>query len=180
MFQKLLKQFAYSCGFLMVKLRKSKITGIDLHHDLKQLVGGSQPMILDIGANAGQSIQLFRQLWPSCIIHSFEPTSRLANLLKERFQNTHTFINATAMGATPSKATLLVNQKSVLNSILPLDEAAENRFREKKVVSTEEVIVDNVDAYISRNNLNSIQLLKTDTQGFDMEVLKGASESIKT
>ena len=84
------------------------------------------------------------------------------------------------MGATPSKATLLVNQKSVLNSILPLDEAAENRFREKKVVSTEEVIVDNVDAYISRNNLNSIQLLKTDTQGFDMEVLKGASESIKT
>ncbi len=121
-----IKSVLKSCGFIVTRLRKSKITGIDLDHDIKELIHESQPIILDIGANSGQSIQLFKRIWPASTIHSFEPTSSLANKLLERFQDDHTFINATAMGALTAKATLLVNPKSVLNS------SDENRFREKK------------------------------------------------
>jgi FkbM family methyltransferase len=180
MVQRVIKKIVNNLGFLIIKLRKNKITGIDLSHDIKQLVKVKSPVILDIGANSGQSIELFRQFWPSSFIHSFEPTKSLAEILFDKFQNSKTIINNTAMGANPTKAKLNINQKSVLNSLLPLDSSDENRFREKKVVGKEEVIVDTVDGYITIHQIGQIDLLKTDTQGFDMEVLKGAMGAIKS
>jgi FkbM family methyltransferase len=180
MAQKIIKTIAYYLNILIVRLRKNKITGIDLRHDIKQLIEVKNPIILDIGANKGQSIKLFRELWPSSFIHSFEPTKSLAEILINQFQNSTTIINETAMGAAPTKATLNINQKSGLNSILNLDSSPENRFREKKIIATEEVIIDTVDLYLEKHKILRIELLKTDTQGFDFEVLKGAINSIKT
>lgn len=180
MIELLLKKVIYSFGFITIRLRKFKITGIDLTHDLKQLECDKEPVIFDVGANKGQSIKLFRKIWSTSIIHSFEPTSSLASILTRDFKNDRTFINATAMGAQPNKATLFLNQKSGLNSLLLLDTSHENRFRGKKIIAEEEVVVDTVDLYIERSKINKIHLLKTDTQGFDLEVLKGALNSIKS
>lgn len=179
MIQRISKKIAYHLNILIIRLRKNKITGIDLKHDLKQLIEVKDPVILDIGANKGQSIELFRELWCSSFIHSFEPTKSLFKILIDKFQNATTIINETAMGAIPTKATLNINQKSGLNSILNLDKSAENRFREKKIIATEEIIIDTVDLYLQKHQITRIELLKTDTQGFDFEVLKGAVDSIR-
>ena len=42
-------------------------------------------LVLDVGANSGQSIDLFFELNPNCKIIAFEPNPRLAQNLKQKF-----------------------------------------------------------------------------------------------
>ncbi|MDZ7619444.1 MAG: hypothetical protein U1E05_20790, partial [Patescibacteria group bacterium] len=41
--------------------------------DVLEMLGRSNPSIFDIGANVGQSIVNYRQLFPQCTIRAFEP-----------------------------------------------------------------------------------------------------------
>ena len=40
---------------------------------MKKIVTKKKPIVFDIGANKGQSIDGFRKLYPECFIHAFEP-----------------------------------------------------------------------------------------------------------
>ena len=42
--------------------------------DMKKFLHNDQPIVFDVGANIGQSIQKFRKEFPKCAIHSFEPS----------------------------------------------------------------------------------------------------------
>jgi FkbM family methyltransferase len=176
--QLLFKQVLYKLSIVIIKLRKNKITGVDLRHDLQQLIQKQKPIIIDVGANSGQSIELFRELWSRSIVHSFEPSAKLFETLTRRFLDDHIHLNNLGMGSEPSKGTLLLNQKSGLNSLLEMSKEEENRFKDKKVIGTEDIIIETVDNYVEKNKIEHIHLLKTDTQGFDLEVLKGAQQSV--
>ena len=52
--------------------RDSKLS-IDIDSDIYTLTDTDNPTILDVGANLGQSIDRFKQIWPSSRIISFEP-----------------------------------------------------------------------------------------------------------
>lgn len=78
----LLIKVLYSCELIVTRLRKSKITGMNLDHDLAQLVTTTSPVVPDIWANQGQSIQQYRRIVPKSRIHSFEPTSSMVSILR--------------------------------------------------------------------------------------------------
>ena len=42
------------------------------------------------------------------------------------------------------------------------------------------MFINSVDLYVEKEEIRKVELLKTDTQGFDLEVLKGAHLSIKS
>ena len=46
---------------------------------IKKLINNKNIMIFDVGANRGQSIDYFKKIYPTSIIHSFEP-------VKEEYQ----------------------------------------------------------------------------------------------
>ena len=41
----------------------------------------NSPVILDVGANKGQSIDFFKSIYPDCLIYAFEPNPRLFTAL---------------------------------------------------------------------------------------------------
>jgi len=61
---------------------------IDIDSDIMTLVNTDNPTILDVGANLGQSIDRFRQIWPSSRIISFEPNPSSVRQLFKKYSDT--------------------------------------------------------------------------------------------
>ena len=49
------------------------IKRFDRNSVLKNLVNEEEPIIFDVGANIGQTLEEFKKIWPESNIHCFEP-----------------------------------------------------------------------------------------------------------
>ena len=63
-----------------------------------------------------------------------------------------------------------------MNSLLPLDESPDNVLgRSFEKLGTANVEVETLDYFCTRHRISGIDVLKIDTQGYDLNVLKGAT-----
>ena len=153
-----------------------------MSHDLKVVIKNDSPIIFDVGANIGQSIELFTTVFKSPVIHSFEPSEPEFLKLQERYKNSgNVSTYQYAMGAQNTEAELLGYEKSVMNSFYEIDNAEENfdKFKHLSVTSSSRVKIVTLDSFAKDSAIEKIDLLKTDTQGYEIEVLKGAESSLR-
>jgi FkbM family methyltransferase len=121
--------------------------------------------IFDVGANIGQSAIKFRDAFPSATIHCFEPVQKTFQELVstvDHYSNVHCHQNA--MGSRECILPIYLTGQSVANSLI----------MPSVMVGTEDVTVLTIDDFASENQIARIDLLKIDTEGFDLEVLQGA------
>ncbi|MEZ5582519.1 MAG: FkbM family methyltransferase [Candidatus Competibacteraceae bacterium] len=130
----------------------------------------------DVGANEGQSALEFRRWFPDAYLFSFEPHESTFVKLAQRAENDQRW-NAEnlAFGATPGEAVFHENAVSGANSILATDPESDVLFENNphRTQAITHVTVDRLSAYCDRHSIDHIDLLNIDTQGFDLEVLKG-------
>ena len=162
--QKLVGRFGYRlCAF------PDRI-GMDPFQDMATFSHGDSPLILDVGANTGQTVQEFRKVFCKPRIHSFEPSPATFELLR---QNTSAIPDTQlwnrAMGSSSGRMILQENDDNGMSSFLPL-----SRFGWGSVIKQTSVDVDVVDDFCLREHIDRIDILKSDTQGYDLEVFKGA------
>jgi FkbM family methyltransferase len=145
--------------------------GLDPFRDMRRLLNFEEPSVLfDVGANRGQSVALLRAAFPSATIHAFEPSPSTFERLKEQtagISNLH--LNNIALGSICERRVLIENSEDTANSLL----AAGGDFSWGKVVSHTDVDVASIDSYCEAAGIRHIDVLKSDTQGFDSEVLRG-------
>jgi FkbM family methyltransferase len=154
------------------------VTGTDLEEDLRLVVGRDQPVCFDIGANEGQTIRLLQRAFTEPMIYAFEPAETTFRKLKsQRFCRKVSF-HPLALGSESSRREFINYRKSVLSSLLPLDESPENRFRGTEIASRQMVEVQTVDGFVAEHKIDHIDVLKIDTQGSDLAVLQGSFETI--
>ena len=156
-------------GYHVIRLGPNALGG-NAYHDLATLTRNPDPIVFDIGANCGQTVRKLRQILPHATIHSFEPSPRTFAKLQESCQGMRG-VNLwnTGMGSAVGELTFHENELSELSSFLPLGEEGWGKV-ERKV----SVPVDTVDHFCEINGIEKIDILKTDTQGYDLQVLKGA------
>lgn len=144
-------------------------TGVDWLHDInRQLAAPNSAVCLDVGANVGQTVQELRDAWPGSRIHAFEPFAQPYARLKALCQDLGSaWANPFAMGAEPGQVQATFNPQSVLSSLRAGSPPGNGQ-------STEQIRVDTVDRYCLNLGLEHIHVLKTDTEGYDLEVLRGA------
>lgn len=147
------------------------MAGHDSGHDIAtSLENILRPVVLDVGANTGQSVALFRRLLPGSVIHCFEPDR---SAYRELEQNTSGLsdlrLNQVAVGATSGTQRFFENAHSDMSSFL-----ARGPEGWGAVTDEFDVSVVSLDDYCSELSIERIDLLKSDTQGYDLEVLKGA------
>jgi FkbM family methyltransferase len=138
----------------------------------------------DIGANVGQWYLSFREVNKSALVFSFEPDPRAfleLQKLHTRVQDANWFIVNKAVGAETEKSTMsLWDLAGGSSSLKPLTKDGE-QFTGQKQSSFEivEIEVCTLDDFI-RDNLPGLTkgFLKLDVQGFEIEVLAGASRSL--
>jgi FkbM family methyltransferase len=137
--------------------------------DMKHVVG-QNPMVFDVGANEGQTVETIKVNWPRATIHAFEPGPDAFAVLQRhasRFEGV--ILNNAAVGSAPGTLPLIENSQSEMSSFLPLGRAGWGRELRRTPVQ-----VVTLDDYCARQGIDSIDVLKCDTQGYELEVFRGA------
>lgn len=128
-------------------------------------------LVFDVGANTGQSALAFTAAFPGATIHTFEPFRDTFSALRQNTAaHSHIHAHCLALGAEAGVASVrLQGSGSVNNSLVSAKENSESNG------SAEHVKVDTIDAFCARQGIGTIDFLKVDTEGYDLEVLKGTS-----
>jgi FkbM family methyltransferase len=132
--------------------------------------------VLDIGANVGQFALDLRMAGYKGAIVSIEPGSAAFKRLekissKDALWQVYNF----AIGSKSGFSNLNISaNKGLSSSLLEMANHIEY-FPESKTISVENVRVETIDDFIEEKRIKPERLLlKIDTQGFEVEVLKGA------
>ena len=89
-------------GYKIIKV--SSIDKSDLNQITRILIQNPEPIIFDVGANKGQSIERYKKLFSKPEIHSFEPNPVEVNNMKEKYKNEKKiFLNNCAVGEKEGK-----------------------------------------------------------------------------
>jgi len=159
------------------------------------VVNKKNPVIFDVGANAGQSIVRYKRLFPNSIIHSFEPLENEYNNLLLKYKNDNSvIINNFALGEKIEKKDFYISVIRTNSSFQKTKSKAaefylENFMKTNKidpkteyVTKIKKVEVQTLDSYCERNNINTVDILKIDTPGHEDKVIAGCTNllSVKT
>jgi len=168
-----IKEELLTRGYAVHRVEPEQI-GIHPYRDMRRLTGSrSSEILFDVGANRGQSLGLFRENFPTGTIHAFEPSPSVFEELKQcAAGETNVRLNNIALGSSRERRILNENPQDSVSSLLPADSDFSWR---REIRSRTEVEVSSVDDYCESAGIKSIDVLKSDTQGFDLEVLKGAT-----
>lgn len=164
-------------GFRLVKLTADKVRGVDAISDLAFLLEHKrEPVVFDVGANDGETVQDFLRMFPDARIVAFEPYALCCDLLTEKFRDRpHVRVQNVALGAARGQTRLNLYSGNRMNSLLTLDEDASNPMRTSFTpTGTADVRLESLDDFCTEHGFTCIDVLKIDTQGYDLQVLKGA------
>jgi FkbM family methyltransferase len=138
--------------------------------------------VLDVGANEGQFARLIRKWGYSGEIHSFEPVKSSYSKLSEHASRDRAWrVHNFALGNKPGTAKINVLHSSTLSSMLNINSFATRKWVDDTQFShQEEVTVRTLDDFIADHDgiANKRIFLKLDTQGYDLEVFRGADRSL--
>jgi FkbM family methyltransferase len=135
---------------------------------------GDAVHVVDVGANKGRWSEAMldaarragRQ--GDVDLHAFEPSSYTFARLSEELDGQAVNLHQAALGDTCGLATLhVVAPAAGTNSLHEAPEAAGES-------STEDVALTTLDTFARRNGLHHLTLVKIDTEGHDLAVLRGA------
>lgn len=143
----------------------------DQFRDLKRYLPSLQMrIVLDIGANIGQSTHAFRQAFPAAQIFAFEPVRQAFQQLKERHQadaNIRCF--NCALGDCISRVTIESQGVSLRNRVVAASQGS---------TPTEDIEMLTGDAFCAEHKIKHIDFLKIDAEGYDLKVCSGFSKML--
>jgi FkbM family methyltransferase len=142
--------------------------------------GISPNTVIDVGANVGQFTVACKKIFPDASVHSFEPLPDCAVKLK---QNVATLrgvrVYQIALGERSGEAVFHVNSHRHSSSVLALGERHRRAFPHAREMRTINVSLSTLDLEMKSIALEGPVLLKLDVQGYEPQVLEGATETLK-
>ena len=166
-------------------------------------VAAEPRFVVDAGANVGQTLEAFLSWWPSARCLSLEPLPDAFAELQEvvsKYSGRAEAINC-GVGSKPGKMSLNASKTQLdTSSFHKLNKSAEtvqahhglrstpsflelgaedNYEVEVSVAKLDDILTSSKNKSATWFNENSVEILKIDTQGWELEVLHGATEVLK-
>lgn len=153
--------------------------------ELKPLIGKSEPVILEIGANVGQTTEEFLRQMPGAKIFSFEPDPRAIKKFKGRISNPNVQLFECAVGNQNGSITF--NQSSGDERARDWDQSGSIRKPKMhletwpwvKFETQIEVPIVRLDDWIKDKDIETVDLIWADAQGAEGDIIFGGAEVLK-
>lgn len=178
-FKKIVKKIINSAGFNLQHLTLGSNPSLQL---LKVLSRFKNDIVLDVGANKGQFASELRSSGFHGDIISFEPLSTAHSVLTKAASRDEKWqIHPRgAIGDYDGEIEINVASNTVSSSVLPMTDLHTSVSEESAYVSSEKVPIFKLDSVVHKyfTNPHHRLFLKIDVQGFEWEVLDGASQTL--
>jgi FkbM family methyltransferase len=138
-------------------------------------------IVYDIGANVGQFASSLRRSGFRGYIVSFEPLSTAREKLLQSASTDARWLvhEQCALGEEVGQVTLNVSANSESSSVLPMLELHATAAPASAYIKDEQVMLTTLDiVHATYSQLGSNLFLKLDTQGYEWQVLNGASRTL--
>jgi FkbM family methyltransferase len=148
--------------------------GVDLFLDLSRITPEPLRTIFDVGAHHGETAEAFTRRFPSAAIYSFEPVAANFAVLSTNARALHNVkCLQTALGESEAVQKIELRGDSQTHSLRHTAGPAGGDSR-----GYEEVRVSTVDLIMQRERIEIVSLLKIDSEGYEIPVLKGAATAL--
>jgi FkbM family methyltransferase len=141
--------------------------GVDCYRDLAKKLGRKGiKVVFDVGANVGQSAVNYAHQFPQAEINSFEPVAAVYRELvaaTRSFRRVHPY--NLGMGREAGRISIHVSPISSMSSIV----------LNRPNGHSEIIELETIAGFAEKHDLETIDFLKVDTEGYDLEVLAGAA-----
>lgn len=151
--------------------------------DMRVLLSGVRVnSVCDIGAHQGYISLKLAEMFPSSKIYSFEPYSHSFEILRKKTEiNSNIVPINCALSSSNGEMNLYINAQDSTNSLSPTGEMGKKyQSWQTETLSTENVRVFTLNSWGKQNSVTKIEVLKLDVQGFELKVLQGAEEYLKS
>lgn len=142
-----------------------------------------EPLVIaDVGCRWGFA-DTWEQLGGRCRAIGFEPDERECELLRDRYRGQPWVeIVAHALGRTAGPATLYITREPACSSLYrPLDDVVDShpRLEPQRLADREQIETVALDDWCAENGVDRIDLVKLDTQGSELDVLRGSVRTLE-
>lgn len=129
----------------------------------------------DVGANVGEYVDHIQKCFPKAEIWCFEPISATFEVLKSNIKGQNVNCYQIGLGSEKTEIEISIDQnsRSDMNSLVNVV-----RTNNPDLV-TETIQIRTLDDFCSEHSISKIDYLKIDTEGYDLEVLKGSRNFIQ-
>ena len=148
---------------------------------LQKFLGGKMnPIFIDVGAHVGDSAILAKQMCQSARIYSFEPNPTTYKILSKEGKK-HGFKTYNAgVGSKSGKMTLYDSRAGDGSPFASLYPSVIQNIHQQKLIR-HSVAMTTIDIFYKRYlKSKQVTLLKVDVEGYELEVLKGAKNTVKS
>jgi FkbM family methyltransferase len=161
------------CGFENWRSLEESGESWVIGNALPRIVQAENPVFVDVGAHTGEYSTALISKFPKATVHAFEPHprtfERLAKAVGDRIS-----CHRMALGSSVTSMDLYDRKKSDGSELASLSLEGLEAVRRDELVS-HRVAVSTLDQFCSDHGIDAVDLLKIDTEGFEMDVLEGAS-----
>ena len=136
-------------------------------------------IFVDVGANLGYiSARALGLVGKTGEVHAFEPVPRFYERLQMVQQSNpdyHLYTNSTALGESEALATIAVtNLRNIgWNTMVP------GYMRQDTIAEEIEIPITRLDSYLFDKGIANVRLIKIDTEGYELPVVKGVRQYLR-
>lgn len=145
------------------------------------LVTSEVPIILDVGAHRGESVEFFKSIYPQSSLFSFEPDpDNFAELIKVAQQFDTQAIQVALGEKTEEECSYYRQSISHMGGLLPIHADSTDSLGYAQQATNERITVrkTTLDQVFADLDIAHVDILKIDVQGYEGKVLEGASSML--
>ena len=151
-------------------------------------------IFFDIGAHEGESIEIFSKNFTISKIYSFEPSpinflklKNKVNLFLKNFKDIKVYVENVGLGDEKKRIYLKQLNESSSSTINQINKNSKyfkkkrfflNKLHTKNFYKNIDIQIIRLDEYLNNNRIEYINFMKVDTEGYELDVLKGLGTKI--